>query len=1138
MSKHRPSNRKYSDSPLPLAKARRLAERQPESSEAWLQLGRALLAQQGGLAEARSAFERVLELQPASYTALEGLAQLALKQHQPMQALQYLEQAQELAPESVTGLNQLARTYLELAASAKAVEAAEQAAKLAPADQVVLDTYGSALASAFRFEEAMQVFDRLTRMAPGNFVHWNNAGNMRRELGLLDQAYECYRKAAQLAPHNPIAYSNHLTALHYDPDATRDQISEFARSWERRFAPPASGKRPEPANRQANKRLRIGMLSDGFRQHPVGKMIVRCLEHLDADQAEIYAYSSSEVSDQLTRRLKSVAAQWHSIRYLTDDELDRQLRDDELDILIDLSGHNAGTRMRVMAMQPAPLLVKWVGGLINTTGVQAIDYLISDRIETPVGEDAYYSENLIRMPDDYIVFDPPTPLPPVADLPAKRNGFITLACFNNPTKLNGTTLKHWAKLMHQLPGSRLLLKGRPYTSEAFCERLYALMEAEGISRDRLLIEGPGSNYEMLEAYSRADIALDPWPYSGGLTTCEAFIMGVPVVTMTGPTFAGRHSATHLINAGMPELVTQTWEEYHSRVLELASDLESLATIRQHLREVLLQSPVCDGATYAKHFTLAMRAIWQRYCEGKAPTALTFDKSGQAWFEGELESVEVFYAEKLQRASSGFTWELPSKIITIDNSAKLIKQEGLAKLRSLNAFGIVAFDPASRVKNPEQYQGSEDVQVFPHAALGDGKQATLYACLDPEMSSILEPLPSEQQFGGAVQATNVLAKLPISTIELDSIEGLPSLDWLILDHLSDAAAILEHGQDALRDTLLIQARIAFQPTHQRQPNLAEIQHWMSRHGFRFYRLNNEKYLSHLPESVPEEKRQATELICADAVFIPSHERVAALADEQKMKLAFLLHTIYGIRDMSYELLAAVDEDKAEEYLIEEEVVHLPESSDAEALNLNPEGSNEPEKVEQEFTLPDAPFMSPAERTLFKKCLKQATHYFEFGAGGSTVWAIKEGLTVKGVESDAKWVNALKEKLGDKCQLEAVDIGPTKEWGFPVSMQQSSKFPAYSKAIEQHQQAFDLILVDGRFRIACTMTAIQHILESAAVPQDARLFIHDFWNRPQYHVVLQFLDVIEKSETAGVFKLKPELKTADIQNIWNEFSLQPN
>lgn len=921
MVKPKHPHRKPSGQPLSLPQARRQVEKQPESAKAWLQMAQLLAAQQGEQDEACQAFEKVLELEPQHHAALEGLAQLALKQHQPIQALQHLEQALELAPESITGLNQLARTYLELAASAKAVDAAEKAVSLAPDNQTVLDTYGSALASAFRFEEAMAVFDRLTQIAPGNFVHWNNAGNMRREMGLLEEAYRCYQKAAGLAPKNPIAYSNHLTALHYDPTASRAHISEFARSWEKRFSPTDVRARPLPKSLALNKRLRIGMLSDGFRNHPVGKMIIGCLEHLEASQVEIHAYSSSEVSDELTRRIKKVAGEWRSIRYLSDEELDRQLRDDELDILVDLSGHNSGTRMRVMAMQPAPVLVKWVGGLINTTGVQAIDYLISDHIETPEGEDEFYTEQLIRMPNDYIVFQPPARLPVISELPAKRNGYITLACFNNPTKLNHITLQQWALLMHQLPGSRLLLKGRPYTSDAFCERLYNAMESEGITRERLIIEGPGTNYEMLEAYSRADIALDPWPYSGGLTTCEAFIMGLPVVTMTGPTFAGRHSATHLVHAGMPELVTHSWEEYHARVLELASDINSLSTIRQHLRDVLLQSPVCDGPLFAQHFTLAMRAVWQRYCEGKAPAALSFDEENQVWFEGESTPVEVQYAETLDVAESGFNWELPSKIITIDNSARLIMQNGLTKLRSLNAFGIVAFDPASRIQNPGQYQGSDDIQVFPHAVLGDGKPATLYACLNPALSSTLEPFSPEQQVAANAQDIKVLAKLPINSIALDSIEGLGSLDWLILDDLSDAMAILENGEKALKDTLVIQVRIAFQPTHQRQPNLAEVQHWMSRHGFRFYRFNNEQHRSHLPESVPEEQRQATELTSADALFLPSYERMAALSDNQRTKLAFLLRTVYGIKDMAYELLAAVDEEKAEGYLVGEGLVEV-------------------------------------------------------------------------------------------------------------------------------------------------------------------------------------------------------------------------
>ncbi|MDR5899471.1 TDP-N-acetylfucosamine:lipid II N-acetylfucosaminyltransferase [Halomonas vilamensis] len=900
--------------PLSLAKLRQQTERQPHNANAWIKLAQWHL-EKDELDEAYQTMAKAEQQLPESHEILEWLGYIEYKRHKPKEALKYLELSQTVQPNSVFCLTTLAKIYFDAGKLTTGLDYIEKAEHLSPKDIRVLDTKGKILNGLFRLEEAKEVFLRLIELNPDSHVHWNSLGNVMRDLGNLDSAIAYYKKSEKLTGKDPIPYSNWLTSLHYDAEVSREEIEEVINQWEVHYAPQDPPKRPLAENLDPSRRLRIGMLSDGFRSHPVGKMIVRFLEHFNSEEAELFAYSTSDIKDSISLRLQSCIDHWLSINQFSDKALYQKMRDDKIDILIDLSGHNTGNRMKVIAMQPAPLLMKWVGGLINTTGVKSIDYLISDSIETPKGEDKHYTEKLIRLPDDYIIFDPPKNLPNINELPAKRNGYITLACFNNPIKINHKTLVEWSKIMHQLPGSKLLLKGRAYSSEAFCEHLYTQLEAEGISRERLLIEGPGANHEMLDAYNQADIALDPWPYSGGLTTCEAFLMGVPVVSLPGPTFAGRHSATHLVNAGMPELVVNSWDEYHERVLELASDLDSLATIRTHLRDVLLQSPVCDGPRFTYHLTKALRAIWQRYCEGKAPEALTFNKQGEAWFEGEDAPVEVQHPES-QEVDVGFTWNLAGKIITLDNSAKLIRQKSIEGLRKLNAFGIVAFDPTSQVKKPQQFEGSEDVQVLPHAALGDGQPATLHACLDPAFSSTLEPLPPEQQHAANPQGARVLTKLPINTIALDSIEGLESLDWLILDDLSDATAILEHGEKALKDTLAIQVRIAFQPTHQRQPNLAEIQHWMARHGFRFYRFNDQQYLSHLPENVPAEKRQATELQSADALFLPSYERMAVLTDNQRTKLAFLLHTVYGIKDMAYGLLKEVDEAKAEGYLIEE------------------------------------------------------------------------------------------------------------------------------------------------------------------------------------------------------------------------------
>lgn len=1118
-----------------LKKAKELTERQPKNIVAWKQLS-AEFSEAGYLKEALEALNSAIALQPDDAEVLALKGRITHQLGDPERGLEFLHAAIELRPNYAKAQHYIGYIYYTQARFDEALQHAEIACELMPNDVDMLNTLGNILVQKFEYVRAKNTLEKAARLAPENYLSWNNLGNVYNAIGDLDKGLESYWQAHRVNPQAPGPFSNIITTYHYHPDKTGKEITALCKKWENKFLSSVTALPLSNLN-DPQKRLRVGLISDGFRGHPVGRMITSALEHVSKSQIAFYFYSTNNASDGITERLKSVAEQWMSVQPLKDQQVAEQIVNDGIDILIDLAGHNAGNRVLAVGMQPAPVQVKWVGGLINTTGLSAIDYLISDSIETPENVDEDYVEKLIRLPDDYICYVPPNGYEPnVGALPAIRNGYITLGCFNNASKLNSAVLEQWAKIMLALPNSKLMLKSMQYKSEERCQKIKDTMALCGIESDRLLIEGPSSHAELLDAYNKVDISLDPWPYSGGLTTCESFLMGVPVVSLPGPTFAGRHSATHLINAGMPELVVSSWEEYRERVLELASDLDSLSTIRQHLRQVLLESPVCDASRFAKHFTDAMRSIWQRHCEGKQPAALTFDKMGLAKFEDEETPVNVVYAESMESGAVGFNWSLPSKIIALDNGSKLVVEKGIDTLRQLNAFGIVAFDPASQVINAERFEGSKDVQVFSHAVLGDGSSATLYSCLDPVFSSTLEPLPIEEQHGANPAGTNVLAKLPINTIALDSIEGLDSLDWLILDDLSDSTVILENGEQALKDTLVIQVRIAVQPTHKRQPNLAEIQHWMSRHGFRLYRFNNQQHLSHLPDNVPAEIRQATELQSVDAVFLPTHERLAELNENQRSKLAFLLHTVYGIKDLTYKLLVEIDKEKAEEYLILQRLADAKPETAAESLsNEKTEVSEKNEALE--FPLPDAPFMSHAERKLFKKYLKKAKHYFEFGSGGSTVWAVEEGLRVEGVESDAKWVRALKDKLGDKCQVESVDIGPTKEWGLPVSGEFQHHFSKYSQAIHYHKQPFDLILVDGRFRVACTIASIIHITEHMHNQEMARIFIHDFWNRPPYHVVLEFLEVVEQVDTAGVFKVRQGVDREKLDALWAKFSKNP-
>ncbi len=738
----------------------------------------------------------------------------------------------------------------------------------------------------------------------------NNLGNLYKDIGDYQKAESYYSRALDVNPDYVMAYSNIFYAKHYNPKATQEEIIAFAKRWDDRFAlpvmPPVAGKLVK------GKALRVGLISSGFRTHPVGQMITTALENSQTG-IQFYGYTTNDQVDQVTERLRAACSEWRPIRHLSQTKLAQLIRDDQIDILIDLSGHGDGSCLQAISMRPAPINVKWVGGLVNTMAVESIDYLLSDSIETPEGVDDQYTEKLIRLPDDYICYTPCPYAPPTTSLPALKNGYITLGCLNNPAKISAELLAEWAKLMHEFPQSRILLRGAQYESESFCQKIRGIFASLGIEASRVILEGPTKHEEFIKTYQRIDIALDTWPYSGGLTTCEALLMGVPVVTLPGPTFAGRHSATHLTNAGLQELVVNNWDEYRQRVKELASDLPNLAVIRAGLRTILHYSPVCDAPRFANHFSNALRAIWVRYCEGKPPEALTFNKEGELWFEDDKQPLELPEAGSEEATESkAFEWQLEEPITIIDNAAVLPRHPDYPKWMASGHLTVISFDPASLLtKRVEELKEYGELHHYPHALLGDGQPATLYATLDAEQSSTLKPLPEEQQPEYMRGKLKVLAELPINTVALDQIEGLPSVDMLVLDDLHDAMAILENGKETLRNTLMIQVKLAFQRAHAGQSNLSGLEAWSRQHGFRIHTLANSLYRNGLSGNASS--LQSSELVACDAIIIPVEERVAEFSRDRLKKFAFVLHSIYGFYDKAYHVLTKIGSDEAEEYL---------------------------------------------------------------------------------------------------------------------------------------------------------------------------------------------------------------------------------
>ncbi|WP_375057617.1 tetratricopeptide repeat protein [Zobellella sp. DQSA1] len=1061
--------------------------------------------------EAQQLLQNWLDRHPQDADLLYLLGRTKQSQGLSDDARNLLEQSVTLEPNKSDAWAQLAQLARHQKRYGRAEECIDRALTSNPDHLPYLLQQSEIWTAQYRLDEAIALLKKQAEKHPKNHALLNTLANRLRETGQLDDSIHYLKQAMAAGDHAGVAYSNYLTLLHYHPDYSKEQILEVARGWEKCHAPKNIPARPEAADKSPGKRIRLGMFSDGFRSHPVGQMITSTLDKLPKHEIELYAYSSSEIEDHFTKVIKKRASQWMLVNGYSNERFAEQIREDKIDILVDLSGHNAGTFMQAVTMQPAPVIVKWVGGLISSTGVSAIDYLLSDRVETPEGEDAFFTEKLVRLPNDYICYTPPPYLPEVAPAPVHQNGYITLGCFNNPTKLNPVLLEQWALLLHGLPNSRLFLKGREFGSEHLRRQVLDSLARHAITEERVIIEGGSPHKELLASYNRVDIALDPWPYSGGLTTCEAMAMGVPVVTLPGPTFAGRHSATHLVNAGMANLVANDWPEYLFKVMTLANNVDILDNLRTHLRPALLGSPVCDAKLFAHHLGATFRAIWQRYCEGKAPSALSFTQDDQPIFADEAEPMALQYPPKpeVDEEDEEFSFTFEGRIVTVDHGGLLVGSPEYLELHNTGAFNTICFDPTGRVKDPQLLPKDGYLHHYPMACLTDGGPATLYLGHDPDTTGSLKPLPADQQPVGMEQVAEVISELPLTTTRLQDIQGLDHIDWLILDNMHGIEAVLDGAGDLIDSVLLIQIKSNFISTHKNQKTFDKIHQIITRYDLDFLQLKNQKYISDYPVKKTIIKKQASQLITSDFIFIKSMRKLINVSNNRKKKLSFILHNFYKTKDTSYRILDSISPKIGENYLISNGIIN---------------------KVK----IPESPRMSISEQNLFKESLTKANNYFEFGSGGSTIWASKKGLIIKGVESDVNWVNALIDKIGDSCQLDAVDIGPTKEWGMPSSMSHKDKFPNYSLAIDKHKDSFDLILVDGRFRVACVLTSILHIIKHHTTPESARIFIHDFWNRPQYHIVLNFLDCLERSESAGLFLLKPNINAKEVKDLWHKYA----
>ena len=546
-----------------------------------------------------------LELAPAEAARFHNsLGVFRLRERDVEGAIACFTRATEADPKLPDAHANLGLVHYERRALDEAFRHYARAVELAPNSAPLLQNFALVASQAGRGDEAIRADKRAVKLDPSNATAWHHLGLAQRKSGRLDEALAALRKSVALPGHTEVFHSDLLMLSLYDSSLSMAKLVEAHRAWARCHAPkPAFTFAPRPSGR----RLKIGYVSGDFCMHPVGHFLAPVLPAHDRQRFEVFAYSSTRKEDELTRHLAAHCDHFVNVESWDDERLAQRIHQDGIDVAVDLSGHTAHHRLITFALKPAPVQVSWLGYPF-TTGLSTIDYVVTDRFETPEGWDRWFTEKLLRMPNGYLCVRPPPYDLPVAPLPASTESVFTFGCFNNLSKMTSEVIALWSEIVKATPPSRLYLHTHELDDPATRADVRARFEKHGVSGDRLWLEGGVPHAELLSHYGRVDLALDPFPYGGGLTTCEAMWMGVPTVTWPSERFCGRHSLSHLSNVGLPMFTAESRAAY----LEIASawrkDVAGLASLRASLRQRMKDSPLVDGVRFTRDFERELARI--------------------------------------------------------------------------------------------------------------------------------------------------------------------------------------------------------------------------------------------------------------------------------------------------------------------------------------------------------------------------------------------------------------------------------------------------------------------------------------------------------------------------------------------------
>lgn len=597
---------------------RRAAALDPSNSAVHGNIG-ILLQKIGRLDEAAVSLRRAVTLDPGSPEAHNNLGNVLKELDRLEEAEAALRRAIELRPGYANAYHNLGGVLMDRRRLRDAVAALQRAVELDPRLAAAWVNLSAGLNLLDRPEEGEAAARRAIELAPDLAEAYNNLGVALRSLGYNDAAEEAYRRVVALNPAHAQAHSNLIFVLDLNTACGIADHQAERRRWNALHAAPLAVEiRPHDNPPDPERRLRIGYVSADFRQHSAAYCFGPMILSPDRDAFDVVCYSGNLREDAMTERFRTAATLWRDCQRMGDAALAEAIRADGIDILVDLSGHTAGNRLLVFARKPAPVQLSAWGHAVGT-GLDAMDYFLTDPVVVPEDEVHHYVEEIRYLPS-LLTYMPPDRSPEVAPSPRAGAGHVTFGSFNRLEKVNDEALSLWRKILERVAGSRLLVKSQALDRSSVRQHFRGRLEALGFDLDRVDLLGGTPQPEHLARHGGVDLMLDPFPHSGGMTTADSLWMGVPVVTLRGATVPSRLAAALMHALSLDRFVAETPEQYVEIAVAAAGETEMLAELRAGMRDRMAATPIGDVERYVRGVEAIYRDIWRAWCAGKTDAA--------------------------------------------------------------------------------------------------------------------------------------------------------------------------------------------------------------------------------------------------------------------------------------------------------------------------------------------------------------------------------------------------------------------------------------------------------------------------------------------------------------------------------------